>query len=175
MSTDQTAQRILMADDDPVVRHLVTSILKKEGHTVVAVDDGREAFRILQRDANFGAIIIDMMMPHLEGLDIIRHMKTEKRLARIPTMMITSEQGLGLMKESFAAGATVFLPKPFTVEQMQTMLRLLLNNSNGAIQRPAQNNVQPFAPRQNKPSTEDNKMSSIRVGLNGHTRLRSVS
>jgi len=120
--------RILIADDDPVMRHLLTSIVRKEGYDTVVVDDGREAYRILQSDADFRAGIFDMMMPHLEGLDIIRYMRTEKRLQRIPGMMISAERDLQLMAKSFVAGATVFLTKPFNTEQFQTTLRILLAN-----------------------------------------------
>ena len=134
--TTDRQQRILMADDDPVVRLLVTSILKKEGYTPVAVEDGREAYRVLQSDADFGAAIFDMSMPHLEGMDVIRHMRTEKRLMRIPVMLITSERDFNLMAESFAAGAAVFLPKPFTTGQLQLMLRLLIAKSEGAGRQP---------------------------------------
>lgn len=125
----QPSQRILVADDDPVIRHLVTTIVKKEGYTPVVVNDGRAAIRLLQADANFRAAIFDMMMPHVEGIEIIRHMRTEKRLMRIPAMMITSEHDLKLMTNSFEAGATVFLPKPFKTAQLQTMLRMLLSKS----------------------------------------------
>jgi CheY-like chemotaxis protein len=125
-------QRILVADDDPVIRLLVTSIVKKEGYTPVVVEDGREAYRVLQSDADFGAAIFDMMMPHLEGMDVIRHMRTERRLMRIPVMLITSERDFGLLTESFAAGAAVFLPKPFTTGQLQLMLRMLLDKSERA-------------------------------------------
>ena len=130
----QSQLRILVADDDPVIRYLVAAIVRKEGYTSVVVNDGREAIRILQQDADFSAAIFDMMMPHLEGIDIIRYMRTEKRLMRIPVMMITSEQDIKLMTNSFAAGATVFLPKPFTAAQLQTMLRMLLSNGARASQ-----------------------------------------
>ncbi|HEX8559863.1 MAG TPA: response regulator [Pyrinomonadaceae bacterium] len=122
-------QRILVADDDPVVRRLVTSVVRRAGYTPVAVENGREAIRILQTDAGFGAAVFDMVMPHLEGIDIIRHMRTEKRLMRIPVIMMTSETELKLMKDSFAAGATLFLPKPFTAVQLQSSLGMLLNKS----------------------------------------------
>jgi len=128
---NQVSRRILVADDDPVIRHLVAAIVKKEGYDVVTAIDGREAYRIMQLDADFQAAIFDMMMPHLEGLDLIRYMSTEKRLMRIPVMMITSEPDLKLMSNSFAAGATVYLSKPFTTEQLQTTLQMLLSNSNG--------------------------------------------
>ena len=129
LTIHQLSRRILVADDDPVIRHLVAAIVKKEGYTVVLASDGREAYRILQTDADFKAAIFDMMMPHLEGLDLIRYMSTEKRLMRIPVMMITSEPDLKLMANSFAAGATVYLSKPFTTEQLQTTLHKLLSNS----------------------------------------------
>lgn len=130
--TGQLPQRILVADDDPVIRHLVTTIVRKEGYVPVVVNDGREAIRLLQTDANFKAAIFDMVMPHIEGIEIIRHMRTEKRLMRIPAMMITSEQDLKLMTNSFEAGATVFLQKPFKTAQLQTMLRMLISKSDGS-------------------------------------------
>jgi CheY-like chemotaxis protein len=126
LQTRQHSKRILIADDDPVMRHLLVSIVKTEGYEAVAVDDGREAFRLLQSDANFRAGIFDMMMPHLEGLDLIRYMRTEKRLQRIPVMMITAEQDLQLMARSFVAGVTVFLSKPCSAEQIESTLRILL-------------------------------------------------
>jgi len=124
----QSTNRILIADDDPVMRHLLTSIVRKEGYDTVVVDDGREAYRILQSDADFRAGIFDMKMPHLEGLDILRYMRTEKRLQRIPVMMISAERDLQLMAKSFVAGATVFLTKPFNNTQFQSTLRVLLAN-----------------------------------------------
>ncbi|MDQ1708046.1 MAG: two-component system, cell cycle response regulator [Pyrinomonadaceae bacterium] len=130
IAVKQLSKRILIADDDPVLRDLLTNAVRKEGYEAVAVDDGREAYRMLQGDGDFRAGIFDMMMPHLEGLDIIRYMNTEKRLQRIPVLLISSEGDLHLMAKSFSAGATVFLTKPFNLEQFQTTLRILLTNKN---------------------------------------------
>jgi CheY-like chemotaxis protein len=123
----QPLLRVLIADDDPVIRLLVASSVKKAGYIAVAVSDGREAYRTLQADCNFKAAIFDMMMPYLEGIDVIRYMRTERRLMRIPAMMITSEQDLKLMTNSFGAGATFYLPKPFTPEQLRTTLGMLFS------------------------------------------------
>lgn len=129
--TEKT-RRVLVADDDPVIRRMVTRFVEKEGYEPVVVNDGGAAYRLLQTDSDFSGAVFDMMMPHLEGLDVIRFMSTEKRLMRIPVMMITSEQDLKLLANSFAAGVTVFLPKPFTSEQFQTTFRLLMrSNHNG--------------------------------------------
>lgn len=123
-----TPKRVLVADDDPVMRHLVTTIIKQQEYEVVVARDGREAYRILQSDSQFSAAIFDMTMPFLEGLDLIRYMRSERRLKRIPIMMITAEQNIKLMASSFAAGATAFLPKPFTPDQLQSAIRMLLGN-----------------------------------------------
>lgn len=123
---NQPAPRVLIADDDPVMRQLLKAMIRKEGYEVVVVEDGREAFRTLQSDANFQAGVFDMMMPHLQGLDVISYMRTEKRLRRIPILMISAESDLKLMAQSFMAGATVFLTKPFTTEQFQTTFRILM-------------------------------------------------
>jgi CheY-like chemotaxis protein len=127
--TKTISRRILVADDDPVIRHLITCLVEKEHYEAVVVNDGKEAYRILQTNDNFCAAIFDKMMPHLQGLDVIRFMRTENRLKQIPVLMITSERDVQLMAESFAAGVTLFLPKPFTAQQFQSTLRLLLNSS----------------------------------------------
>lgn len=124
--------RILVADDDPVIRHLVCSIVKSEGYEVVVAEDGREALKILQNDTDFKGAIFDMMMPHIEGIDIVRHMRTEKRFMRIPVMMITSEQDIRLVDKTFAAGATLFLLKPFSHAQLKSMLQMLVSQSIGS-------------------------------------------
>ena len=124
----RVSKRVLIADDDPVMRHLITTIIKQQKYEAVVAEDGRAAYRILQSDSDFNAAILDMTMPFLEGLDLIRYKRTEKRLMRIPIMMITAEQDIKLMASSFSAGATAFLPKPFTPEQLQSAIRMLLGN-----------------------------------------------
>jgi CheY-like chemotaxis protein len=122
----QTSRRILVADDDPAILRLVTAIVEKEGYEVVPARDGREAYKLLQSDADFVAGIFDVVMPHIQGPELVRYMKTEKRLMKIPVMMMTAEQNPKLSSDSFSAGAVVFLPKPFTTAQLQIMLRMLI-------------------------------------------------
>jgi CheY-like chemotaxis protein len=123
---NDTNRRMLVADDDPAILRLIATILEKENYTVVAVRDGREAYKILQTDANFTAAILDVVMPHISGPELVRYMKTEERLKRIPVMMMTAEQDPKLSSDSFSAGAMVFLPKPFTTAQLQIMLQMLI-------------------------------------------------
>ncbi len=128
---DKDAKRILVADDDPAILRLVTTLLEKDNYTVVTARDGREAYKHLQSDPSFIAAVLDVVMPHISGPELVRYMKTEKRLMRIPVMMMTAEQDPKLSSDSFAAGAVVFLPKPFTTAQLQIMLQMLIGKSGG--------------------------------------------
>ena len=118
-------RRVLVADDDPLTLRMVSAIVETEGYQVVPVSDGRQALRSLQQDTTFSAAILDMSMPHLQGLDLILYMKADKVLQRIPIGMITADRDPKVWDDSVAAGACVFLPKPFTPPQVQMMLRML--------------------------------------------------
>lgn len=123
----KTSGRILVADDDPAILRLITALVEKEGYAVVTARDGRDAYKILQQDNDFIAGIFDVIMPHIQGPELVRYMQTEKRLMKIPVIMMTAEQNPKLSSDSFAAGAVVFLPKPFTSSQLQSMLRMIVN------------------------------------------------
>jgi DNA-binding response OmpR family regulator len=128
-NSENTKGRVLVADDDPAILRLVTAILEKEGFAVVGARDGREAYKALQDDSNFTAAVFDVVMPHISGPELVRFMRTEKRFNKIPVMMMTAEQDPKLSSDSFAAGAVVFLPKPFTTSQLQMMLRMLVGKA----------------------------------------------
>jgi len=129
LSENTPKGRVLVADDDPAILRLVTTILQKEGYTVVGARDGKEAYKALQDNPVFTAAVFDVVMPHIQGPELVRYMKTEKRFMNIPVMMMTAEQDPKLSRDSFAAGAVVFLPKPFTTVQLQTMLRMLVGKA----------------------------------------------
>jgi CheY-like chemotaxis protein len=128
LKVSQVSRRILVADDDPVTRSLLSDLVEQEGYEAIAARDGREAYRILQTDADFSGAIFDMMMPHLDSLEVIRYMRTERRLMRIPVMVMTPKHDLKFTAATFAAGASLFLPKPFTAIQFERTLRILVNN-----------------------------------------------
>lgn len=121
----QPSRRILVADDDLMTLRMLSVIIESQNYMVVTANDGREAFRILQHDNNFDAAVFDMTMPHLDGLDLIAYMKSDERLQKIPIGMVTAEQDPKIWDESIAAGANVFLPKPFSPPQVVMMIKML--------------------------------------------------
>ncbi len=121
-----TPSQILIADDDPAILRLVKIIVEKEGFTVLSARDGKEAYKFLQSGEPLAAAIFDVVMPYIQGTELVKHMQSEKRLMQIPVIMMTAEQNPRLPSESFASGAVAFLPKPFTTVQLQTMLRMFV-------------------------------------------------
>lgn len=134
-NNEKRVSRVLIADDDPVIRRWLAAMLEDDGYAVVSMDDGRNAFRTLKSDAEFAGAVFDMSMPYLQGSDLIRYMRTEKRLMKIPVMMITAETDIGTLATCFNAGATVVLPKPFTRSRLQQSLRMMLRGPSAAIRR----------------------------------------
>ena len=121
--------KILVADDDPAILRLVKAIVEREGFDVVSARDGKEAYKLLQSEEQFAAAIFDVVMPYIQGTELVRYMQSEKRLMKIPVLMMTAEQNPRLSSDSFSAGAVAFLPKPFTTSQLQTMLRMCVQRS----------------------------------------------
>src|ERR1051325_6397653 len=126
-SNSGAGPRILTAE-------LLDSSPEEDRYRIVCVADGREAFRILKRDANFDAAIFNLTIPHLPGVDLVKHMKTEKRLMRIPVALVSDERGLRAVGDGFAAGAVTFLAKPFGSEQLKRMVQLALNSCGRSIE-----------------------------------------
>jgi DNA-binding NtrC family response regulator len=124
----RTPARVLVVDDDASTAALLSTVAEREGYQVVSVRDGREAYRMLKSNADFTAAVFNMTMPHLDGVDLLRYMKTEKRLMRIPVVIVAGNHGLKLITESFAAGALAFLPKPLTTEKLALTVRLAIGS-----------------------------------------------
>jgi two-component system, OmpR family, response regulator len=127
MSDDQTSgQQVLVADDDPAILRLVKAVVETEGFTVITARDGKEAYKLLQSGEPFAAAIFDVVMPYIQGTELVRYMQSEKRLMKIPVIMMTAEQNPRLSSDSFSAGAIAFLPKPFTNSQLKMMLKMFV-------------------------------------------------
>ena len=114
---------ILIADDDPAILWLVRTLVESEGFSAVTAMDGKDAYRILKSERKIIAAIVDIMMPYIQGTDLVRFMKSDERFKRIPVIMMTAEQSPKLPSKSFSAGAVAFLPKPFTNAQLRSMIR----------------------------------------------------
>jgi len=120
------AKRVLVVDDDRVIQQLLQVNLELEGYDVVATaSDGKEALDkigTLKPDL----VILDIMMPKMDGLEVCRHLKADPALARIPVILLSARAQDLDIREGLDIGANAYLTKPFDpVELLEVVGRLL--------------------------------------------------
>jgi adenylate cyclase len=103
--------RILIADDNRMNRLLLGRGLEQQGHTVVAAEHGREALELLRRD-NFDLVLLDVLMPVLDGYQVLAELKLEPHLRDIPVIMTSSLDELDSVVKCVEMGAEDYLTKP---------------------------------------------------------------
>jgi class 3 adenylate cyclase len=105
------AGTILIADDNRVNRLLLSRGLEQEGHTVVFAEHGREALDVL-RGRNFDLMLLDVLMPELDGYEVLAELKLDPHLRDIPVIMTSSLDELDSVVKCVEMGAEDYLPKP---------------------------------------------------------------
>jgi two-component system response regulator MprA len=118
--------RILVVDDEPSVREALERILRHDGFEVAVACDGREAVRS-QAAAPADAVLLDVLMPGLDGLEVCRRMRDTGD--RTPVLMLTARDEIGDRVAGLEAGADDYLSKPFALEELLARLRALLRRS----------------------------------------------
>jgi DNA-binding NtrC family response regulator len=116
------AERILIADDDPVQRRLVENMVTRFGYEAVVVDGGDAALLSLaDASAPIDAVVLDLVMPDLDGLGVLARMR--ERDIRTPVIVQTAHGGIDNVISAMRAGAVDFVVKPASVERLQVSLR----------------------------------------------------
>ena len=114
--------KILVADDDPISRRLVTSLVASWGHEAVPVSDGAEAWAALQAATGPLVAILDWMMPGVDGAELCRRLRASPRLVGSYVILLTSRADAASTVEGLDAGADDLLAKPF--DRMELKARL---------------------------------------------------
>ncbi len=121
-------ETVLVVDDEPAIRRIVDVILSKNGYRTVVAADGREAVALFHQHKDEIAVVVsDLMMPYQDGPTTIRAIRQVKRAVRVVAITGLGEEVR--MAEAKAAGAEVFVKKPFTAGQLLTTMRDLLATS----------------------------------------------
>ena len=104
--------RLLVVDDNEMNRDLLSRRLKQQGHRVVSARNGREALEMIAAD-EFDLVLLDIMMPELDGYEVLERMRAEGTLDQLPVIMISAVTEMESVIRCIEIGATDYLPKPF--------------------------------------------------------------
>lgn len=118
---DHVTGSVVIADDDPVNRLLVREVLEADGHTVYEARDGYEALRAATHRPD--VILLDIMMPNMDGFEVCRQLKADPDLASIPVLLVTSLADRRDRLAGIAAGANDFLTKPLDTYEVVLRVR----------------------------------------------------
>jgi two-component system response regulator MprA len=122
----ETAARVLVAEDDRSVRESLVLALSVEGYDVEAVPDGEQALGAVAREVP-DVIVLDVMMPVLDGLTVCRRLRTQR--CETPILMLTARHEVSDRVSGLDAGADDYLPKPFSLDELLARLRALLRRT----------------------------------------------
>ena len=110
-------KKILLAEDDPQIARLVSFKLQKAGYEVTCVEDGEETLNSA-RDGDFDLILLDIMMPVLNGFQVLERLKEDPALKDIPVVMLTAKGQEQDMLTSREIGADDYIVKPFNLNEL---------------------------------------------------------
>ncbi len=111
--------KILVVDDMSTMRRIVKNILKQLGfNNLEEAENGQEALTKLKAD-NYGFVVSDWNMPVMMGIDMLRAIRADEKLKKIPVLMVTAEAQKENLMEAVQAGVSNYVVKPFTAETMQ--------------------------------------------------------
>ena len=118
--------RILIVDDDPGIRAIVRINLEKEGYQVATAENGIEGLE-QARAQRPDLILLDMMMPGMDGLEVLERLKTDDTMRSIPVVMLTAVELPDVIAGTYDRGADWHLLKPFDLPTLQEIITQLLD------------------------------------------------
>ena len=122
-------KRILVVDDEARMRKLVKDFLVKNDMDVVEAADGEEAITIFFQEKNFDLVILDVMMPKMDGWEVL---KTIREYSQVPVIMLTAKGEEQDEMQGFAAGADDYVTKPFSPKLLVARIEAILRRNSSA-------------------------------------------
>jgi DNA-binding response OmpR family regulator len=125
-SPDEDKPLVLVAEDDEDILELISLILERSGYEVIRAADGEEALG-LARSERPVLVMLDVMMPRLDGYEVTRRLRQDEATAGIPILLVTARVQDGDVQRGFEAGADDYLRKPFSPEELESRLQAILD------------------------------------------------
>jgi len=124
---DLVGRAVLVVDDDARNVFALSSVLERHGMRVLAATTGREAIESIEANPDISIVLMDIMMPEMDGYETIEQIRARSRFRRLPIVALTAKAMKGDREKCLEAGASDYLAKPVNTEQLLTMLRMWLH------------------------------------------------
>jgi DNA-binding response OmpR family regulator len=121
-------KKIVVAEDDDGIAHMLGAALGDAGYLCLRARDGEEALALVRAQVP-DALILDVMMPKLSGIDVVRRLKSDVMTSQVPVLMLTSLSDVGDKVIGLDAGADDYLTKPFDLRELRARVRALIRQS----------------------------------------------
>lgn len=121
-------KKILIVDDEKDIRILVSQILGDENYKIYFASNGREAIESANENSP-DLLILDLMMPEIDGVEVCRRLKQNKDTKKIPVIMLTAKTGVADKIEGFVIGADEYITKPFDPSKLETTVEKVLRRA----------------------------------------------
>ncbi|MCD6379337.1 response regulator [bacterium] len=119
--------KILLIEDSKISRKIMEAELEKKGHSCISATDGLEGLK-KAKEMMPDLILLDVMLPSMNGFKICRLLKFDKRYKKIPIIMLTTRNEQKDQKIGLATGADVYMPKPFDPDELEAEMQRLLGD-----------------------------------------------
>lgn len=125
--TDPTAGicHILVADDEPHIGRIIKMKLEQGPFRVSLAYDGQEALDFVNNEERVDLVLLDLMMPKLSGLDVLKQIRAQERFKSLPCIILTAGGDAKHERDALALGATQFLTKPFSPKKLYALVARL--------------------------------------------------
>ena len=120
------SKRIITVDDASTMRKMISFTLKADGHDVIEAEDGVHALDVLENEI-VDLVITDLNMPRMDGIELVRNLRSKAGFARTPIIILTTESEGTKKVEAKNAGATGWIVKPFKQDQLKAIVAKVLN------------------------------------------------
>jgi DNA-binding response OmpR family regulator len=133
---------VLVVDDDRKIVQLVRTYLERDGHRVVAANDGRQALEVFEAERP-DLVVLDLMLPEMDGYEVCRRIRAN---ADTPILMLTARSSVPDRIHGLLQGADDYLPKPFSPAELAARVRAILRRARPTPERPAHETATRMAP-----------------------------
>jgi len=124
---DLVGKAVLVVDDDVRNIFALSSVLERRGMNVLTANTGSEAIEMLQQTPNLSIVLMDIMMPEMDGYQTMKRIRQNAKFQRLPIVALTAKAMKGDREKCFEAGASDYLAKPVNTEQLLSVLRMWLH------------------------------------------------